>query len=182
MLPRLLLDTKYCQKGPKQHNKLFFCSKGKKSLGRRPKPSSGARSRPAQRAVSSSLTKRRIILLLGNNWICDKLKDYCYVQAYSILYLIPYIMWNGIYHVQISSNWFVTRGFGRAKTTNGHGMSTAARQQQHMDNATTPPQFPRRHQSYSDYQSINTPCYNKTQCSDTTQYRPLSYVSFYHVP
>ena len=32
---------------PKQHNKLFFCPKGKKSLGRRPKPSAGARSRPA---------------------------------------------------------------------------------------------------------------------------------------
>ena len=31
---------------PKQHNKLFFCPKGKKSLGRRPKPSAGARSRP----------------------------------------------------------------------------------------------------------------------------------------
>ena len=42
---------------PKQHNKLsFFCPKGKKkkSFGRRPKPSAGARSTPALRAVSSS--------------------------------------------------------------------------------------------------------------------------------
>ena len=30
---------------PKQHNKPLFCLKGKKSLGRRPKPSAGARNR-----------------------------------------------------------------------------------------------------------------------------------------
>ena len=41
--------------GPKQRNKLFFCPKGKKSLGLRPKPSAGDRSRPAKRAVSSSI-------------------------------------------------------------------------------------------------------------------------------
>ena len=32
---------------PKHHKKLFFCPKGKKNLARRPKPSAGARSRPA---------------------------------------------------------------------------------------------------------------------------------------
>ena len=38
---------KIVKNGSKQHNKLFFCPKGKKSLGQRPKPSAGARSRPA---------------------------------------------------------------------------------------------------------------------------------------
>ena len=38
---------KIAKNGPKQYNKLFFCPKGKKSLGRRPKPSAGARSKPA---------------------------------------------------------------------------------------------------------------------------------------
>ena len=33
--------------GAKQHKKPFFCPKGKKSPGQRPKPSTGARSRPA---------------------------------------------------------------------------------------------------------------------------------------
>ena len=36
---------KIAKNEPKQHN-LFFCPKGKKSCGRRPKPSAGARSRP----------------------------------------------------------------------------------------------------------------------------------------
>ena len=35
---------KIAKNGPKQHKKLFFCPKGKKSLGRRPKPSAGAKS------------------------------------------------------------------------------------------------------------------------------------------
>ena len=38
---------KIAENGPKHHNKHFFCPKGKKSLGWRPKPSAGARSRPA---------------------------------------------------------------------------------------------------------------------------------------
>ena len=40
----------------------FFCPKGKKSHGQRPKPSAGAKSRPMQRAVSSSSVKRRNVL------------------------------------------------------------------------------------------------------------------------
>ena len=39
--------TKNAKNGPKQLNKFFFCPKGKKSLGRRPKPFAGARSKPA---------------------------------------------------------------------------------------------------------------------------------------
>ena len=45
---------KITKNGPKQHKKLFFCPKGKKSLGRRPKPSAGARSRPKYRPIFSS--------------------------------------------------------------------------------------------------------------------------------
>ena len=38
---------KIAKNGPKQHNKHFFCPKGKKSLGQKSKPSAEARSRPA---------------------------------------------------------------------------------------------------------------------------------------
>ena len=38
---------KIAKNWPKQHNKPFFCPKGTKSFGQRPKPSAGARSRPA---------------------------------------------------------------------------------------------------------------------------------------
>ena len=38
---------KIARNGPKQHNKLFFLPEGQNRLGQRPKPSAGARSRPA---------------------------------------------------------------------------------------------------------------------------------------
>ena len=43
-LLRLLLNTKNKQK---QHKNTFFCPQGKKSHGRRPNPSAGARRKPA---------------------------------------------------------------------------------------------------------------------------------------
>ena len=48
------------QKMPKMghNNKLFFCPKGKRSLGRRPKPFAGARNKPAWQAVPSSLNRK----------------------------------------------------------------------------------------------------------------------------
>ena len=64
LLRLLIKDTKVTaghQKLPKMGKNSIksslFCPKGKKSLVRRPKPSAGARSRPAQRAVSSSACK-----------------------------------------------------------------------------------------------------------------------------
>ena len=52
MLRRLLLSTKNKHI---QHEKHFFLPEGQKSLGRRPKTSAGVRSKPAYRAVPSSI-------------------------------------------------------------------------------------------------------------------------------
>ena len=47
--------TKIAKKGQKQHNKLFFCQTGKKSLVRRPSPPQELEITPANQTVSINL-------------------------------------------------------------------------------------------------------------------------------